>query len=180
MKTLFSRHSTLNTGLPTATVLTGSFISRTVKWFKAVSTWRICPRSGFCTSTFCPQAGIESTATAIQEFQSFFTFPPCHPLYRDCPGGPDLGPPGQDLVHDGVSPCARAVLASLDEGFSPRVLSDGLLKVVVARFTTVVRWRMSLNTSLPSRIVPDPYRIGNGCTRSTAFPSTSTSPFFDI
>src|SRR5258708_28039564 len=79
MKTLFSRHSTLNTGLPTATVLTGSLISRTVKWFKAVSTWRICPRSGFCTSTFCPQAGNERTATAMKEFQSLFTFPPCHP-----------------------------------------------------------------------------------------------------
>src|SRR6266850_3149906 len=76
MKTLFSRHSTLNTGLPTATALTGSLISRTVKWFKAVSTWRICPRSGFCTSTFCPQAGKERAATARKEFQNLCTFPP--------------------------------------------------------------------------------------------------------
>src|SRR5216684_5144450 len=96
-----------------------------------------------------------------------------------CPGGPNLRPPGQHLVHDGVSPCARAVLGPLSEESSPQVPSHGLLKVVVERFT-VVCWRISLNTSLPSRIVPDPYRIGNGCTRSTTFPSTSTSPFFDI
>jgi len=88
-------------------------------------------------------------------------------------------PPGHLLVYDGVSPCVRAVLVLLGEGSWPRVSPHGSEKFRVERFM-VACWRMSLNTSLPSRIVPDPYRIGNGCTRSTTFPSTSTSPFFDI
>ena len=78
-------------------------------------------------------------------------------------------PPGRLLVYAGVSPCAAVV----------RLSSGDSHKFLVERFT-VACWRMSLNTSLPSRIVPDPYRIGNGCTRSTTFPSTSTSPFFNI
>jgi hypothetical protein len=79
-------------------------------------------------------------------------------------------PPGQLLVYDVVSPCAKVV--RLSSGDSHKLLTE--------RFFTVACWRMSLNTSLPSRIVPDPYRIGNGCTRSTTFPSTSTSTFFNI
>jgi hypothetical protein len=63
-------------------------------------------------------------------------------------------PPGQLLVYDGVSPCAEVV--RLPSGDSHKLLTE--------RFFTVACWRMSLNTSLPSRIVPDPYRIGNGCT----------------
>ncbi len=80
-----------------------------------------------------------------------------------------IEPPGQPLVYDGVSPCAEVV----------RLSSGDSHEFLVERFK-VACWRMSLNTSLPSRIVPDPYRIGNGCTRSTTFPSTSTSPFFNI
>src|SRR5260370_14164990 len=97
-------------------------------------------------------------------------------IYRGCPGGPKLRPPGRHLVHYGVSLCARAVLVPLGEGSWLRVSPHGSDKFPAERFT-VVCWRMSLNTNLPSRIVPDPYRIGNGCTRSTTFPSTSTSPF---
>src|SRR5208283_5024275 len=38
-KTLFSRHSTLNVGLPAATCTTGSPTSMTVRWLSAVFRW---------------------------------------------------------------------------------------------------------------------------------------------
>jgi len=81
-----------------------------------------------------------------------------------------IEPPGRLLVYDGVSPGAE--LVRLSSGDSHKLLPEC--------FFMVVCWRMSLNTSLPSRIVPDPYCIGNGCTRSTTFQFTSTSPCFNI
>src|SRR5271169_2241823 len=62
--TLFSRHSTLNVGLPAATCTTGSPTSMTVRWFNAVFRCTIRVRSLVSVSIFCATAGI-STAASI-------------------------------------------------------------------------------------------------------------------
>src|SRR5271157_2005288 len=62
-KTLFSRHSTLNDGLPAATCTTGSPISMTVRWLSAVFRWTMRVRSLVSVSIFCATAGTNSAAS---------------------------------------------------------------------------------------------------------------------
>src|SRR5271166_2821061 len=62
-KTLFSRHSTLNEGLPAATCTTGSPTSMTVRWFNAVFRWTMRVRSLVSVSIFCATAGTNSAAS---------------------------------------------------------------------------------------------------------------------
>src|SRR5664279_500433 len=61
--TLFSRHSTLNVGLPAATCTTGSPTSMTVRWFNAVFRWTMRVRSLVWVSIFCATAGITTAAS---------------------------------------------------------------------------------------------------------------------
>src|SRR5271166_3695216 len=63
-KTLFSRHSTLNEGLPAATCTTGSPTSMTVRWFNAVFRWTMRVRSLVSVSIFCATAGISTAASS--------------------------------------------------------------------------------------------------------------------
>src|SRR5271157_2456907 len=63
-KTLFSRHSTLNVGLPAATSTTGSATSMTVRWFNAVFRWMMRVRSLVSVSIFCATAGISTAASS--------------------------------------------------------------------------------------------------------------------
>src|SRR5271165_4369413 len=62
-KTLFSRHSTLNVGLPAATCTTGSPTSMTVRWFNAVFRWTMRVRSLVSVSIFCATAGTTTAAS---------------------------------------------------------------------------------------------------------------------
>src|SRR5271157_1342990 len=62
-KTLFSRHSTLNEGLPAATCTTGSPTSMTVRWFNAVFRWTMRVRSLVSVSIFCATAGTTTAAS---------------------------------------------------------------------------------------------------------------------
>src|SRR5215471_1754868 len=55
-KTLFSLHSTLKFELPTATSLTTSLNSSTLRWFNVVASRVIFVRSAFCISIFWPYA----------------------------------------------------------------------------------------------------------------------------
>src|SRR5208283_4626919 len=61
--TLFSRHSTLNVGLPAATCTTGSPTSMTVRWFNAVFRWTMRVRSLVSVSIFCATAGTTTAAS---------------------------------------------------------------------------------------------------------------------
>src|SRR5271157_1060370 len=61
--TLFSRHSTLNVGLPAATCTTGSPTSMTVRWFNAVFRCTMRVRSLVSVSIFCATAGISTAAS---------------------------------------------------------------------------------------------------------------------
>src|SRR5271157_738560 len=61
--TLFSRHSTLNEGLPAATCTTGSPTSMTVRWFNAVFRWTMRVRSLVSVSIFCATAGTSTAAS---------------------------------------------------------------------------------------------------------------------
>src|SRR5664280_2057485 len=62
-KTLFSRHSTLNAGLPAATCTTGSPTSMTVRWLSAVFRWTMRVRSLVSISIFCAIAGTTAAAS---------------------------------------------------------------------------------------------------------------------
>src|SRR5271157_4838545 len=62
-KTLFSRHSTLNEGLPAATCTTDSPTSMTVRWLSAVFRWTMRVRSLVSVSIFCATAGTNSAAS---------------------------------------------------------------------------------------------------------------------
>src|SRR5271157_1223918 len=62
-KTLFSRHSILNEGLPAATCRTGSPTSMTVRWFNAVLRWTMRVRSLVSVSIFCATAGTNTAAS---------------------------------------------------------------------------------------------------------------------
>src|SRR5271166_977779 len=62
--TLFSRHSTLNVGLPAAACTTGSPTSMTVRWFNAVFRWTMRVRSLVSVSIFCATAGISTAASS--------------------------------------------------------------------------------------------------------------------
>src|SRR5664280_1894214 len=61
--TLFSRHSTLNVGLPAATCTTGSPTSMTVRWFNAVFRCTMRVRSLVSVSIFCATAGTNTAAS---------------------------------------------------------------------------------------------------------------------
>src|SRR5271165_2128862 len=61
--TLFSRHSTLNVGLPAATCTTVSPTSMTVRWFNAVFRCTMRVRSLVSVSIFCATAGISTAAS---------------------------------------------------------------------------------------------------------------------
>src|SRR5271157_1619522 len=61
--TLFSRHSTLNVGLPAATCTTGSPTSMTVRWLSAVFRWTMRVRSLVSVSIFCATPGTNSAAS---------------------------------------------------------------------------------------------------------------------
>src|SRR5665811_1605267 len=61
--TLFSRHSTLNVGLPAATCTTGSPTSMTVRWFNAVFRCTMRVRSLVWVSIFCATAGTNTAAS---------------------------------------------------------------------------------------------------------------------
>src|ERR1019366_3364494 len=60
IKTLLSRHSTLNAALPAATVTTGSPTSITVRWSSAVWIGTTQSRLGVAVSIFCAQEGTAS------------------------------------------------------------------------------------------------------------------------
>src|SRR5664280_2333883 len=62
-KTLFSRHSTLNAGLPAATCTTGSPTSMTVRWLSAVFRCTMRVRSLVWVSIICATAGITTAAS---------------------------------------------------------------------------------------------------------------------
>ena len=110
IKTLFSRHSILKAELPAATVVTGSPDSITVRWFSAVCTWTIRPRSGSSVSIFCAQAGTPSTARATQIvinlLISLFSFQLAFPnAWSKGPGGSgDQSLLGNVLNHNGTEP----------------------------------------------------------------------------
>src|ERR1022692_4301302 len=61
--TLFSRHSTLNEGLPAATCTTGSPTSMTVRWLSAVFRCTIRVRSLVSVPIFCATAGTTAAAS---------------------------------------------------------------------------------------------------------------------
>src|SRR5271166_1552128 len=63
INTLFSRHSTLNVGLPAATCTTGSPTSMTVRWFNAVFRCTMRVRSLVSVSIFCATAGTSTAAS---------------------------------------------------------------------------------------------------------------------
>ena len=60
-----------------------------------------------------------------------------------------MEPPGQWLVYDEVFSWAQVVALSSGEGSWPRASPHGSDNFAVERLT-VVCWRMSLSTSLPS------------------------------
>src|SRR5580698_7958775 len=94
MNTLFSRRSTLKAwGEPTATVVTGSATSITVRWFIAVWTRTTRSRDGVSVSIFCADSGGNVSVSArvpirrrlIFDLLSFVQLAQ-RPLFRAAPG----------------------------------------------------------------------------------------------